>query len=270
MTPYYRRLPVQARQDREANGEEKAARRREARAKLAADLAAQATQLVQALGALEAEHEAAYARRRAAAAALDVEVFRLIDERITEAGPAPAAAEATGGRPAEPAVADDPVAEAAQLRATNAALLARLEEAARLHATFARSVPLPAADIPSPTLPAEAAGRQACAVLHGALSQWEAAGGVLTFSWADLKAQSEQVGGAGAGEHVLLLVKPLLGTSWGKLYPNGDPPTGEVVPQQVVRVLLSQLALLRDQYQTDDDMNVQIEQSFAAIKAGSK
>ena len=61
-----------------------------------------------------------------------------------------------------------------------------------------------------------------------------------------------------------------MGAAWSKLYPNGDPPAGEVVPQQVVRVLLSQLALLRDQYQPDDAMNVQIEQSFAAIKAGSK
>ena len=67
-----------------------------------------------------------------------------------------------------------------------------------------------------------------------------------------------------------MLAKPLLGNAWAKLYSSGDPPVEEVVPQQVARALLIQLGQLEEQLTTGSEMDTRVEQSLAAIKAGSK
>ena len=92
----------------------------------------------------------------------------------------------------------------------------------------------------------------------------------MTFSWKDLRAHSEAEGGTGAGSQALLLSKPLLGAAWQKFYPDGDPSIEEVVPQQVVKALSTQLSLFRDQYETGGEMDTQAAQAFAAIKVGAK
>ena len=62
----------------------------------------------------------------------------------------------------------------------------------------------------------------------------------------------------------------LLGTAWSKIFPTSDPLLTDVVPKQVVQLLLRQLTALKGSFSGEGAMDTEAVAAFAAIRQGAK
>jgi len=258
----------QARKDNEARGQAKSAERKIFREACIQSLKDQVALLEAGITTLEAENDAKYAERTKAQEAQDAGVLKLLDAKIAAAktqAPQPqtptAAAAGSGqvGSMAEWESLRKQCADHATIQAKYEELTNAVQAQFNVHYEDATSL------IPSETNP-NAKYMPTLGAMYRALQRWMMSGANYPFDWTDFKPV--------IGEELKAsdIAKELLGRAWHKWYKGGTPAETDIIPKQVVLLVLHRLGQIKSVFEADleEENEAKAQRSYDSMRDASK
>ena len=265
-------LTIQARKDKEAKGISKATERKAERTKLFQDARDLIKLIEETTVALDNENCVNHKARAVSASETDNKVLELIDKRLSNFKPPDQAALSTG-------TASPQALPPGQIVVQQPQNLQDLEAANKLIEQLQKQVAaakpkmlgkhmltfddILEADMPEVKIP-EKEHLPAVARLHATLNTWTKTCIMTPFDWATID------GILGDKLQALTVAKELMGGTWKKWYPNGDPDLGDAVPYQAGQILFHALNEIKNEFETIEGRKQAAMDGIQLLKESAK